>query len=97
MNPQKIARVVGLADSSLLDKEDTRNPLNRRISIIVLNKIAEERLQRARGEIEAGDPEEVGESLPQGAPAAGDTGSESAPAASASPQAAPEASAPAPR
>ncbi|HEX4586018.1 MAG TPA: flagellar motor protein MotB [Burkholderiaceae bacterium] len=66
MDPQKIARVVGLADSSLLDKDDPRNPLNRRISIIVLNKIAEERLARARGEIEAGDPEEVTESLPQG-------------------------------
>jgi chemotaxis protein MotB len=65
MDPQKIARVVGLADSSLLDKDDPRNALNRRISIIVLNKIAEERLQRARGEIEAGDPDEVSESLPQ--------------------------------
>jgi chemotaxis protein MotB len=70
MNPRKIARVVGLADSSLIDKEDPRNPLNRRISIIVLNKIAEERLQRAGGEIEAGDPEEVGESLQQETPPA---------------------------
>jgi chemotaxis protein MotB len=96
MNPQKIARVVGLADSSLLDKEDPRNPLNRRISIIVLNKIAEERLQRARGEIEAGDPEEVGESLPQGAPpASAGPGSEAAAAAPGSPQAAPDAPAPA--
>jgi chemotaxis protein MotB len=100
MNPQKIARVVGLADSNLLDKEDPRNPLNRRISIIVLNKIAEERLQRARGEIEAGDPEEVGESLPQeatpasAAPGYGGQASQGAPAATASPQAAPEASAP---
>jgi chemotaxis protein MotB len=79
MDPQKIARVVGLADSSLLDKEDPRNPLNRRISIIVLNKIAEERLQRARGEIEAGDPEEVSESLPEHAePAPGAASSEGA-------------------
>ena len=71
MNPQKIARVVGLADSSLLDKDDARNPLNRRISIIVLNKIAEERLERARGELEAGDPDEVSKSLPEHAPSAG--------------------------
>jgi len=71
MNPQKIARVVGLADSSLLDKDDARNPLNRRISIIVLNKIAEERLQRAGGELEAGDPAEVSRSLPEAASAAG--------------------------
>jgi chemotaxis protein MotB len=64
MEPQKIARVVGLADSSLLDKDQPRNPLNRRISIIVLNKIAEERLERAGGEIEAGAPDQVLEALP---------------------------------
>jgi len=61
----KIMRVVGLADSSLLVKEDPRNPLNRRISIIVLNKIAEERLNHADGEIEAGSVDEVKESLPE--------------------------------
>jgi chemotaxis protein MotB len=89
MDPQKIARVVGLADSSLIDKDDPRDPLNRRISIIVLNRIAEERLQRARGEIEAGDPEEVSESLPQNAaptavaPDSGAPGSEGAGAMSA--------------
>jgi len=59
----KIARVVGLADSSLLDKDNPMNPLNRRISIIVLNKLAEERMQQARGEIEAGDAESLGKSL----------------------------------
>src|SRR3974390_1194519 len=64
MDPQKIARGVGLADSSLLDKDNPRNPLNRRISIMVLNKIAEERLQRAGGEIEAGAPDEVSGALP---------------------------------
>jgi chemotaxis protein MotB len=68
MDPQKIARVVGLADSSPLDKEDSRNALNRRISIIVLNKIAEERLQRANGEIEAGAPDEVSDALPDHVP-----------------------------
>src|SRR4029077_3174949 len=71
MDPQKIARVVGLADSSLLDKDDARNPLNRRISIIVLNKIAEERLLRAGGELEAGDPAEGSQSFPQRGSAAG--------------------------
>jgi chemotaxis protein MotB len=63
MDPQKIARVVGLGDSNLLDKDDPLNPLNRRISIIVLNKIAEERLERAGGELEAGAPDEVSEAL----------------------------------
>ena len=90
MDPQKIARVVGLADSNLLDKVDTRNPLNRRISIIVLNKIAEERLERARGEIEAGDPEQVSDSLPERAEAAaGAQGADATATAPQSPAAAP--------
>jgi len=89
MGPQKIARVVGLADSSLLEKDDPRNPLNRRISIIVLNKIAEERLLRAGGEIEAGAPEEVSEALPGGtAHAPGNPASEAA-SEPVAPQAAP--------
>jgi chemotaxis protein MotB len=67
MQPNKIVRVVGLADSSLLDREDPRNPLNRRISIIVLNKLAEERMNEARGEIEAGNPEALKELMPHDA------------------------------
>ncbi|MCX8114164.1 MAG: flagellar motor protein MotB [Burkholderiaceae bacterium] len=79
MEPSKIVRVVGLADSSLLVKDDPRSPLNRRISIIVLNKLAEDRLNRAGGELEAGSAEEVKETLqpePQ---------TEAAPAAAATP------------
>lgn len=100
MNPQKIARVVGLADSSLLDKDDARNPLNRRISIIVLNKIAEERLLRAGGELEAGDPAEVSRSLPEPASAAGSVqGVDPSPAPQSAPaaQTSSEAAAPEPR
>ena len=37
----KIARVVGLASSVLFDKENPYNPINRRISIIVMTKSAE--------------------------------------------------------
>ena len=37
----KIARVVGLSSSVLFDPEAPRNPINRRISIIVMNKRAE--------------------------------------------------------
>jgi chemotaxis protein MotB len=70
MEPRKIARVVGLADSNLLNKDDPRDPLNRRISIIVLNKIAEERLQRAGGELEAGAPDELSQALPDNGAAA---------------------------
>ncbi len=65
IDPQKISRVVGLADSSLLDKSNPMNPLNRRISIIVLNKLAEDRMQMANGEIEAGDAQSLGRSVEQ--------------------------------
>jgi chemotaxis protein MotB len=39
---EKIARVVGLASSVLFDKDDPQNPINRRISIIVMTKQAED-------------------------------------------------------
>ena len=42
----KIVRVVGLASSIHLNKEDPRDPANRRISIVVLNRKAEEALKR---------------------------------------------------
>jgi chemotaxis protein MotB len=49
----QVVRVVGLASSNLLDRENPLNPVNRRISIIVMNRDAEERL--ARGEEVATD------------------------------------------
>ncbi|HTC45557.1 MAG TPA: flagellar motor protein MotB [Steroidobacteraceae bacterium] len=39
---QKIARVVGLSSSVLFDKDNPQNPINRRISIIVMTKQAED-------------------------------------------------------
>ena len=42
MDETKLLRVVGLASASLFDKENPLNPSNRRISIIVMNKQAEE-------------------------------------------------------
>ncbi len=44
MDEFKLLRVVGLASSALYDKENPFNPINRRISIIVMNKQAEERV-----------------------------------------------------
>lgn len=41
---EKVARVMGLASSVLLDEENPRSPTNRRISITVLTREAEERL-----------------------------------------------------
>jgi len=40
--PDKIARIVGLSSSVLFDKDNPRNPINRRISIIVMTHEAEE-------------------------------------------------------
>jgi len=42
MDESKMLRVVGLSSAVLLDKEDPFNPINRRISIIVMNKKAED-------------------------------------------------------
>jgi chemotaxis protein MotB len=42
----KVLRVIGLADSMHLDKSDPRNPMNRRISIIVLNNATQRRIER---------------------------------------------------
>jgi chemotaxis protein MotB len=42
LSEEKIARVVGLSSSVLFDKDDPQNPINRRISIIVMTKQAED-------------------------------------------------------
>jgi chemotaxis protein MotB len=46
MQEDKVLRVVGLADSMHLDKAQPRNPINRRISIIVLNRRTQDRIER---------------------------------------------------
>jgi chemotaxis protein MotB len=45
MDEAKILRVVGLAEAAHLDKVDPFNPINRRISIIVLNKETEDAIR----------------------------------------------------
>ena len=42
----KIARVIGMSSYVLLDKANPRNPVNRRISVIVMTKAAEDALLR---------------------------------------------------
>ena len=42
LKEEKVARVVGLSSAILFDKKDPRNPINRRISIIVMTKRAEQ-------------------------------------------------------
>jgi len=48
MPDDKIARVMGLASSILLDEENPNSPSNRRISITIMTREAEERLLGAR-------------------------------------------------
>jgi chemotaxis protein MotB len=49
MLPRQIGRVVGLASSALFDKADPYNPINRRISIIVMNKKTEAAISAGEG------------------------------------------------
>jgi chemotaxis protein MotB len=49
MPEDKLARVVGMASSVLLDPADPLSPTNRRISILVMTKEAEERLLGTQG------------------------------------------------
>jgi chemotaxis protein MotB len=51
MDETKIIRVVGLGSASLFDKENPFNPTNRRISIIVMNKQAEEEAMKDSAEV----------------------------------------------
>ena len=49
MAVDKVSRVVGLASSVLFNKNEPRSPVNRRISIIILNKETEEAISREEG------------------------------------------------
>lgn len=52
LGEDKIVRVVGLSSAVLFDKIDPLNPINRRISIIVMNKKAEESARNDGGTVE---------------------------------------------
>ena len=49
MDPKKILRVVGLSSAVLFDKNDPFNPVNRRITITVLNNEAEKAITKGAG------------------------------------------------
>ncbi|WP_350283226.1 flagellar motor protein MotB [Nitrosomonas sp.] len=60
MSPEKMLRVVGLSSAVMFDKEDPFSPFNRRISIIVMNKKAEDAITReSLGEVDIHSKEEV--------------------------------------
>ena len=59
MDEKRIARVVGLSSSVLLDADNPYNPINRRVSIIVMNKKAEDAASHDGGIIELNQPSDV--------------------------------------
>jgi chemotaxis protein MotB len=70
MADAKVLRVVGLASAANLDKADPFNPINRRISILVMNKRTEESVIRDGGrQIEVGAEEEAAAAAPPAATA----------------------------
>lgn len=59
MDENKMLRVVGLSSAVLLDKQNPLNPINRRISIIVMNKKTEDAITKEGGMIELSKPASV--------------------------------------
>ncbi len=59
----KMMRVVGLGSAIPFEKDDPNSPVNRRISIIVMNKKAENAITKESRQIEAQTAQEVAEKL----------------------------------
>jgi chemotaxis protein MotB len=70
MNPDKMLRVVGLASSVLFNDKDPLDPINRRISIIVLNKKTEEAISKDEGRLDMQQAGDVEQALARPQPAA---------------------------
>lgn len=65
LSGDKVLRVQGLASSMPYEGDDPESPLNRRISIIVMNRAAEDRIfESAQAESAAGKPEPDNIDLP---------------------------------
>jgi chemotaxis protein MotB len=87
MDETKVLRVVGLSSAVALNKDDPLDPINRRISIIVMNKKAEEAITKEGAKIDVASQDDAAQQLgvlPTGAPAA------SVPAPAAVPASAPK-------
>jgi chemotaxis protein MotB len=84
----KVVRVVGLSSAVLMDKDDPFNPINRRISIIVMNKKAEENAARDGGAVHVSNGAEVAPQI-HGGPGPAQAPAQSAAAAQAQPAPAP--------
>lgn len=73
MAEDKVSRVVGLGSSVLFDKQDPQNPINRRISIVVMTRAAEDAvLARDGHDVALGQPlEDADTQVPEQVAAAG--------------------------
>ncbi len=76
MGEDKVARVVGLSSSVLFDKTDPQNPINRRISIVVMTREAEAAALSAIAALPAPGGSAA---APAAAPAGGDAAAGAAP------------------
>ena len=63
---EKIGRVVGLASTALLDKNNPQSPTNRRITIIVMNKRTEEAIKQESASLFSTQDEQPFQSAPAG-------------------------------
>jgi chemotaxis protein MotB len=68
MAENKMLRVVGLSSEVMLDSKDPYNPINRRISLIVLNKDTENAIISGGKPLEVKGPEQVSPALQQVTP-----------------------------
>jgi len=55
----KVGRVVGLADSSLYNPDNPKDPINRRISIVVMNKVTDEAIGKEEGALKIDSAEDL--------------------------------------
>lgn len=63
MGAEKVLRVVGLSSAVLFDRDDPFNPINRRISIIVMNEKAENAITHEDEEVKISNPIGVNKDL----------------------------------
>lgn len=59
MDETKLMRVVGLGSAIMMDKENPFNPINRRISLIVMNKDTEEQLLKDNDQISVSEHDQT--------------------------------------
>ncbi len=71
MADSKMLRVVGLSSAVLFDPSDPVNPVNRRISIIVMNKKTEESITKENRTVDVADEQTAKESIEKGVNASG--------------------------